>query len=500
MVDDFDWTTNIPVPVEIPHWSGRSDGTEPGKGNQTFIYIDEDGKEHYVKVGGTKYILFDGVGGVSFYDSSITDDEINQGNNDVDYDPFDGKYEVEITRPQYNEYIRNGRLKYQMYDNFHPVNESDFDWVDKVKPFNLSSCNWIIETTNGDEWAEVEQFMFDNGWRWGDADEGEQIHSDYEGRYHFFFPDNHAECENEMFDAGNEDYFYNQRGEVLENFQDSTFYKWSDIRSFHINESDDLDWVGAVDPIITDIQGLEFGIKPKNIDKYGSKIHGWDHLQVLEDDGKFVKFQLCCTGRNNEYRDTVYYARSSDIQQRSIGSLSESNDFDWTNDIVDIHVGMCIEFPWGTEGSSKNWVITKIYDCTTALCGIGVELTSVDTGGVVTYGRKKIVDSLNDDTMTLCKGVNESNDFDWVKETPIPPIHVGGKLQTPNGNILTITNIDYFRDGHKVRRDENGKRKLTGVIQMVHWRVFHDGQWGDNSDRYWDVEKRIEDGVWIPVI
>jgi hypothetical protein len=194
------------------------------------------------------------------------------------------------------------------------LKEEDFDWVDEVKPFNLSNCNWVIETTNGDEWAEVEQFMFDNGWRWGDAEDGQQIHSNYEENYHFFFPDDHAECDSEMFDAGNEDYFYNGRNEVLEQFQDSTFYKWSDIRSFHINESE----------------------------------------------------------------------------------------------------------------------------------------------------------------------------FDWAEETPVPPIHVGGKLKTPNGNILTITKIDY-------------KRKLTGVIQMVHWRVFHDGQWGDASDRYWDVEKRIEDGVWTPV-
>jgi hypothetical protein len=108
---------------------------------------------------------------------------------------------------------------------------SDFDWVQGVKPFNLSNCDWVIETTNGDEWAEVEQFMFDNGWRW-----------DYEGQYHFFFPDNHADCDDEIFDAGNEGYFYNGRDELLEEFQDSTFYKWSDIRSFHINESE-FDWV-----------------------------------------------------------------------------------------------------------------------------------------------------------------------------------------------------------------------------------------------------------------
>ncbi len=51
-------------------------------------------------------------------------------NNDPEYpDPFDGKFEIEIDRSEYNEYVRNGRLKIQVWDNFYPVNESDFDWA-----------------------------------------------------------------------------------------------------------------------------------------------------------------------------------------------------------------------------------------------------------------------------------------------------------------------------------------------------------------------------------
>jgi hypothetical protein len=81
--------------------------------------------------------------------------------------------------------------------------------------------------------------------------------------------------------------------------------------------------------------------------------------------------------------------------------------------------------------------------------------------------------------------------FDWAEETPVPPIHVGGKLRTPNGNILTIDKI--------VDNSESEGYGEYWAVKMVHWKIFHDGSWNVGSDRYLDVEERIEDGVWTPV-
>ena len=138
---EFDWAEKTPSAEKIPFWSGKHDGTEPGNGNKTFIYTDENGDEHSVKVGGTAYKhrtrrhsggYFSNDGEVSFYDSSITQDDIDAINNDPEYpDPFEGKYELELSRFEYNRAVDTGRLKVQVWDDFHPVNESEFNWAEE---------------------------------------------------------------------------------------------------------------------------------------------------------------------------------------------------------------------------------------------------------------------------------------------------------------------------------------------------------------------------------
>lgn len=240
-INDFDWVSDVPTPTKIPHWSGRSDGTEPRE--KTFIYVDDNGEEHSVKVGGIKYISFNGVGAISFYDASITDAEIQLGNVDVDYDAFYGKYGIEITRPQYNEYIKSGRLRHHPYHNIYSVNESDFDWVSEIKPFNLNDNNWVIEVVNSDEWYELQEFLFSNGWGWDGEDDDypddRKEMADYDNKYHFFFPDSIADMKN-TFDAANEKYVQKLVGL-------NSFLRWSEIKKFHINEEkNDFEWINTV--------------------------------------------------------------------------------------------------------------------------------------------------------------------------------------------------------------------------------------------------------------
>ena len=279
--NDFDWVEDIPV--------SRSGG------------------EVYVGSKWTHYL--DGPDGHGIL---YTIDNINPNNKTIRISWGDTESDVvplnyfDVEKDDIN--FHNGRVD--------GIVESEFSWIKDIKPFDLSSCTWVIETTNGDEWAEVEKFLFNNGWVWDDSEEGEQTNSDYEERYHHFFP--RDDCSDMRFDAADEEHFYNHGGELIYHFKDYRFIKWSNIKGGVLNESD----------------------------------------------------------------------------------------------------------------------------------------------------------------------------FDWAEETPIPPVHVGGKLQTPNGNILTITKINH-------KRKKNG----MGTVRMVHWEVYdrYVGKWGKSSDRYWDVEKRVEDGIWNPV-
>ena len=90
--------------------------------------------------------------------------------------------------------------------------------------------------------------------------------------------------------------------------------------------------------------------------------------------------------------------------------LEEVNDFDWVSDIVDIHVGMCIVFPWGTEGESKNWVVSGIE-------GSDITLTSIDKGVEQVWGIQMVRDKLRNGSFKLCDDTLTESNFDWTDES-----------------------------------------------------------------------------------
>ena len=98
--------------------------------------------------------------------------------------------------------------------------------------------------------------------------------------------------------------------------------------------------------------------------------------------------------------------------------MAESKDFEWVDKIVDIHIGMCVEFPWLSE--ANNYEVIHIE-------GTDITLSSVDTENEQVWGIQMLRDKLRDGSMTLCqKGVNESNDMDWINDiNPIPEIKIG---------------------------------------------------------------------------
>jgi hypothetical protein len=139
--EDFDWIEELPNYTKVPIWDGRDRGT-PNMGTQGTVYLYND-KEF--KVGGIHYkyrtrrhdgTMMSNDGEVSFYDASITNKQIDDlntyGAHEVG-DPFEGTERLEMSRREYNDNARSGRLLIKSKD----INESDeFGWMKEV-PSNV---------------------------------------------------------------------------------------------------------------------------------------------------------------------------------------------------------------------------------------------------------------------------------------------------------------------------------------------------------------------------
>ena len=141
--DDMDWIRDIPSNQKVKPWNGNigyhpTDKTSPTYG-KVYLYTDGEGVTREIKVGGlqSKYRTrnykgewIGSDGEVSFYGASIMDNEIESKNNDVEYpDPFEGEYQITMSRQEYNDNARKGNLT--LTPNSNTVNESeeDFDWA-----------------------------------------------------------------------------------------------------------------------------------------------------------------------------------------------------------------------------------------------------------------------------------------------------------------------------------------------------------------------------------
>jgi hypothetical protein len=214
-----------------------------------------------------------------------------------------------------------------MKDLIRKILREDFDWTDEITSLPLNKDDhWFIFVDSLEEQREAEDYIHSRGYTvYGpehenycfykdedtnplsalehDPEEGRTLDNLYDGRY----------CTYEY---------------AKKEYPNAKIYVWSKVRDV-INESD-LDWVGEVEPIVKNIRGLSYALKPKNLDIYNSKIGGGSHLKVLDDDGKYVKFQICC--ENGKYRDKIYYGRSSEIRGRMTGGIHES-ELDWVSNV-----------------------------------------------------------------------------------------------------------------------------------------------------------------------
>ena len=162
--DDLDWVRDVPSNQKVRPWNGNigyptADKTSPTYG-KVYLYTDDEGVTREIKVGGLtskhrtknyKGEWFGSDGEVSFYDASIMSSDIESKNYDPEYpDPFEGKYRITMSRQEYNDNARKGKLALTPNNNStSSINESeiDFDWTDDFQ-WTIDMLYSMLENCN----------------------------------------------------------------------------------------------------------------------------------------------------------------------------------------------------------------------------------------------------------------------------------------------------------------------------------------------------------------
>ena len=140
---DLDWIRDVQPNQKVKPWNGNigyptTDKTSPTYG-KVYLYTDDEGVTREIKVGGLtskhrtknyKGEWFGSDGEVSFYDASIMSSDIESKNYDPYYpDPFEGKYRITMSRQEYNDNARKGKLTLTPNNNSITESEEDFTWA-----------------------------------------------------------------------------------------------------------------------------------------------------------------------------------------------------------------------------------------------------------------------------------------------------------------------------------------------------------------------------------
>ena len=152
---DLDWIRDVQPNQKVKPWNGNigypiEDKTSPTYG-KVYLYTDDEGVTREIKVGGLtskhrtknyKGEWFGSDGEVSFYDASIMSSDIESKNYDPYYpDPFEGKYRITMSRQEYNDNARKGKLTLTPNNNSITESDEDFDWA--------SGFTWYKEMLDG---------------------------------------------------------------------------------------------------------------------------------------------------------------------------------------------------------------------------------------------------------------------------------------------------------------------------------------------------------------
>jgi len=159
--EDFDWIEDTPNYKRVSTWNGTIGSRTTPQYGDVYLYTDDEGIKREVKVGGltSKYRTknykgewFGSDGEIRFYDASISDEEIDALNKDPEYpDPFEGKFGITISRREYNDKVRKGEILIRPGSDYNLIESEDLGWIKEVPSHKLyDACEVIDHIEVGD--------------------------------------------------------------------------------------------------------------------------------------------------------------------------------------------------------------------------------------------------------------------------------------------------------------------------------------------------------------
>jgi len=264
---DMDWIEDAPSNERVRPWVNQRNMPEHWR-----TYIFDDGEQvREVSVGGVSQ--WGGKETVSIYDAGVTKQDIANMNKygvDVTGDVFEGKYRREMTRAEWNQFAREGKLLLRP----KIVGESfDLSSIEETKP--TLGHPFVIMNDLGGDGIEIQKFLFDLGYLWTDGSNSVNYNYEDYNAFGSIWQDGMAGGKlsvpyfgffekNTLADI--KLIMKNQRGISYDPSELNVYY-WSDLRR------DDSEWIEPGKSLVLGTGGDKSKSLPKVYARIGDKVY-----------------------------------------------------------------------------------------------------------------------------------------------------------------------------------------------------------------------------------
>ena len=369
------------------------------------------------------------------------------------------------------------------------LNESDdMDWIKNIDTSDYLEPPYFINMKNQGlskkEYNSVLSKLYNQPVKYGLSIQGYSIYDDQNKKIYFettdgqwvkrkfdekgfeiYYENSDGSWQKREYDAnGNQTYFENNNGLWIKSEYDDQnkriYYEDSSgiiIDNRNLNESDDLDWIRDTGlPFrVGDVFHTRLDFTPKDLSAEVTF-----EIYDISPDTKWVRFK--------HHTGSMYKGTYIDIDKINSETISRGWD----------------KRGYSRANSSESKQVIK--NITTGFW------KKVDVPGYLDLHPEK-----KDEIIQLGTNLNESDDFDWIREI-VPDVYVGAKFKTPNGNIIVVYETDEFTTSYVVIDGNNGRKRKQRIITREFIAMTKErGLWEKIDDETPINESGLDDFEWI---